>query len=90
MQVDPKSASCQICVKGHSGPDGYQLCCSLTPVGGEHDRVLSWQIPWSDLHHRMYEKLLVATTGNTQDHIQIGCLDPRELAEDSRDHNARH
>lgn len=80
LQLDPKNTTCQIRVKDQSGLDRYQLFCSPQRVGGGDERILSWQIRLSDLHHRMYENLLMPTPDSTQDHVQIGWLDPGKFA----------
>ena len=88
MQLDPRNANCQIRVKDQSGLNRYQLSCSPQRVGGGDERILSWQIRLSDLHHRMYENLLMPTTDSTQDHIQIGWLGSKQVCQDSPSHPA--
>ena len=80
LQLDPRNATCQIRVKDQSGLDHYQLFCSPQRVGGGDERILSWQIRLPDLHHNMYENLLLPTIDSTQDHVQIGWLDPSKFA----------
>lgn len=80
LRLDPKIATCQIRVKDQSGRDRYQLFCSPQRVGGGDERILSWHVRLADLHHRMYENLLMATIDSMQDHVQVGWLDPSKFA----------
>lgn len=78
--LDAGNPTCQIHVKDQSGRDRYVFACVPQRVGQGDDRIIAWQVRLEDLHHKMYANLLMASPDVTEDHVQIGWLDPGKFA----------
>ena len=80
LQLDPQNPTCQIRLKDQSGHDRYLFACVPQRVGGGDDRILSWQVRLADLHHKLYDNVLMPSSDPTADPTHIGWLDPGKFA----------
>jgi len=80
VDLDPQNPTCQIRVKDQSGRVRYSFVCSPQRVGQGDDRILSWQVRLLDLHHKLYNNVLLTTPDVTEDKMQVGWLDPTKFA----------
>jgi hypothetical protein len=80
VDLDPKNPTCQIRVKDQSGRDRYSFGCVPERVGQGDDRIIGWQVRLSDKQHKIYPNVLMTTPDPTQEHVQIGWLDPGKYA----------
>jgi len=80
VDLDPHNATCQVRVKDRSGRDRYLFVCAPQRVGQGDDRILAWQVRLADLHHTMYNNVLMPSPDATEDKTQIGWLDPGKFA----------
>jgi hypothetical protein len=80
VDLDPRNATCEIHVKDQSGKDRYSFGCVPQRAGVGDDRITAWQVRLADLHHRIYPDVLMGTPDPTEDHAQIGWLDPGKFA----------
>jgi hypothetical protein len=80
VDLDPQNATCEIRVKDQSGKNRYSFVCAPQRAGPGDDRIIGWQVKLADLNHRIYGNVLMATPDPTEDHAQIGWLDPGKFA----------
>jgi hypothetical protein len=80
VDLDPHNPTCEIRVKDQGGRDRYRFVCSPQLVGEGDDRIIGWQVRMVDLHHKMYNNVLLTSPDVTQDRTQIGWLDPGKFA----------
>ncbi len=80
LQLDPQNPTCRIALKDQSGHDRYVFACSPQRVGGGDDRILAWQVRLADLHHKLYDNVLMPSPDPTADPTHIGWLDPGKYA----------
>ncbi|HST10577.1 MAG TPA: hypothetical protein VLL05_09380 [Terriglobales bacterium] len=80
VDLDPRNANCEIRVKDQSGKDRYSFGCVPQRAGIGDDRITAWQVRLADLHHRIYPDVFMRTPDPTEDHTQIGWLDPGKFA----------
>ncbi len=80
VDLDPRNPTCSIRVKDQSGRDRYSFVCSPQRVGQGDDRILSWQVRLVDLHHKLYNNVLLTSPDVTEDKMQVGWLDPGKFA----------
>ena len=76
VDLDPVNPSCKVRVRDSSGLYRYQLNCVPERVGQGDQRILGWHIRLVDLHHKIYDDLLLTTPNPSEDKVQIGWLDP--------------
>ena len=80
VDLDPHNSTCEIRVKDQSGKNHYSFRCVPQRAGPGDDRITGWQIKLADLHHKIYPNVLMNTPDPTEDHTQIGWLDPNKFA----------
>ena len=80
VDLDPKNSTCQIRVRDQAGKDRYSFDCVPQRAGLGDDRITAWQVKLADLHHRIYPDVFRNTPDPTEDHTQIGWLDPGKFA----------
>ena len=80
VDLDPKNPTCEIHVKDQSGRDRYSFGCVPQRVGSGDDRITAWQVRLADEQHKIYPNVLLSTPDPTQEHTQIGWLDPGKFA----------
>ena len=80
VDLDPQNPTCQIRVRDQSGRVRYSFVCSPQRVGQGDDRILSWQVRLVDLHHKLYDNVLLTSPDVTEDKVQVGWLDPGKFA----------
>jgi hypothetical protein len=80
VDLDPHNSTCQIRVKDQGGRNRYTFTCMPQHAGPGDDRITGWQVKLADLHHKIYSNVLMNTPDPTEDHTQIGWLDPNKFA----------
>lgn len=80
VDLDPHNSTCEIRVKDQSGKNRYSFGCVPQRAGPGDDRITSWQVRLADLRHRIYPNVFMGTPNPTEDHTQIGWLDPGKFA----------
>jgi hypothetical protein len=80
VELDPQNPTCEIRVKDQSGRNRYTFVCAPQRVGEGDARIIGWQVRLVDLQHKLYNNVLLSTPDVTQDHTQIGWLDPGKFA----------
>ena len=80
VDLDPKNPTCEIRVKDQSGRDRYSFGCVPQRVGPGDDRIIAWQVRLADKQHKIYPNVLLSAPDPTQEHTQIGWLDPGKFA----------
>jgi hypothetical protein len=82
MQVDLDShnATCDIRVKDQSGKDRYTFACVPQRSDPGDQRITGWRVRLADLHHKIYPDVLISSPDPSEDHKQIGWLDPGKFA----------
>lgn len=80
VDLDPRNSTCEIRVKDQSGKDRYSFACVPQRVGAGDDRITAWQVKLADLQHRIYPDVFMPTPDPTEDHTQIGWLNPGKFA----------
>jgi len=80
VDLDPHNSTCEIRVKDQSGKSRYSFACVPQRAGPGDDRITGWQVKLADLQHRIYPNVLMGTPNPTEDHTQIGWLDPNKFA----------
>jgi hypothetical protein len=80
VDLDPHNSTCEIRVKDQSGKNRYSFGCVPQRAGPGDDRITAWQVKLADLHHRIYPNVFLRTPDPTEDHTQIGWLDPGKFA----------
>jgi len=65
-KLDPRNAAYRERIKDTRGVDRYVL--SIVPLGPVGDNnITSWQVKLADLHHGIYDNILLAVQGTSQD-----------------------
>jgi hypothetical protein len=80
VDLDPRNSTCEIRVKDQNGKDRYRFACVPQRSGPGDDRITAWQVKLADLHHRIYPDVFMPTPDPTEDHTQIGWLNPGKFA----------
>lgn len=80
LDLDPANPGCKARVRDSSGLYRYQVNCVPERVGQGDQRILGWHIRLADLHHKIYEDVLLSTPNAADDKLQIGWLDPGPFA----------
>lgn len=80
VDLDPHNSTCEIRVKDQGGRNRYNFACVPQRAGPGDDRITAWQVRLADLHHKIYPDVLMKTPDPTEDHTQIGWLDPNKFA----------
>jgi hypothetical protein len=80
VDLDPQNSTCNIRVKDQNSKDRYSFACFPQRSGPGDDRITAWQVKLTDLRHRIYPNVFMATPDPTEDHTQIGWLDPGKFA----------
>jgi hypothetical protein len=79
-KLDPRNAIYRERIKDTRGEDRYVL--SILPLGPVGDtKITSWQVKLVDLHHNIYDNILLASQGPSQDpKMNLWWLTPRRYA----------
>jgi hypothetical protein len=83
-KLDPRNSVYRERIKDTRGVDRYTL--SIVPLGPVGDTsITSWQVKLADLHHTIYDNILLASQGSPQDPKQdprnnLWWLNPRRFA----------
>lgn len=79
-RLDPKNAVYRERIKDSRGVDRYAL--SIVPLGPVGDTsITSWQVKLTDLHHGIYDNILTASPGPSQEtRNNLWWLTPRRFA----------
>jgi hypothetical protein len=80
VDLDAHKPTCQIRVQDQGGRDRYSFVCAPQRVGAGDDRIIGWQVRLVDLHHKLYNNVLLSSPDVTQDKTQVGWLDPGKFA----------
>ena len=80
VDLDPHNATCNIRVKDQSGKDRYTFACVPQRAAVGDDRITAWQVRLADLHHKIYPNVFLGSPDPSEDHTQIGWLDPGKFA----------
>lgn len=80
VDLDPRNPTCDIRVKDQNGRDRYSFACAPQHPGPADNRIIGWQVRLADRQHRIYPNVLMPSADPTQDHTQIGWLDPGKYA----------
>jgi hypothetical protein len=76
LDLDSANPGCKVRVRDSSGLYHYQVNCVPERVGQGDLRILGWHIRLVDLHHKIYDDLLLTVPNPADDKVQIGWLDP--------------
>jgi hypothetical protein len=76
LDLDPANAGCRARVRDSSGLFRYQVNCIPEYANQADLRILGWHVRLVDLHHKIYDDLLLGTPNSADDKTQIGWLDP--------------
>jgi hypothetical protein len=75
-KLDPRNSSYRERIKDTRGVDRYVL--SIIPLGPVGDTsITSWQVKLADLHHGIYDNILLASQGPSQDPKEDPKQDPK-------------
>lgn len=80
LDLDPANPGCKARVKDSSGSYRYQVVCVPERVGQGDERILGWHIRLVDMHHKIYDDLLLSDPNPAEDKVQVGWLDPGPFA----------
>lgn len=80
LDLDPANPGCKARVRDSSGQYRYQVNCVPERVGQGDQRILGWHIRLADLHHKIYDDLLLSSPNPADDKAEIGWLDPGPFA----------
>jgi hypothetical protein len=80
VDLDPHNATCNIRVKDQSGKDRYTFACAPQRAAVGDYRITGWQVTLADLHHKIYPDVFLRSPDPSEDHTQIGWLDPGKFS----------